>query len=68
MSHYNNIVFLFRCRNKVAHRGELIYKDDSGILHPVDNDKLAEWWKSVTVLREWLLARAKEQEKIMTTS
>jgi len=62
-SHYNNIEFLFRSRNKVAHRGELIYRDGSGVLHPVDKDKLAEWWESVTILRAWLLAKAKEQEE-----
>ncbi|MCX6677566.1 MAG: hypothetical protein NTU95_06430 [Methanothrix sp.] len=66
-SHYNNIDFLFRCRNKVAHRGELIYRDGSGILHPVDKDKLEEWWESVTILRAWLLAKAKEQEETKPT-
>jgi hypothetical protein len=62
-SHYNNIELLFRSRNKVAHRGELVYRDSSGVLHPVDKDKLAEWWESITILRAWLLANAKEQEE-----
>ena len=53
--HYENIDFLFRCRNKVAHRGELKYRDDSGE-HLVDNDILASWWESVVTLLEWLHA------------
>jgi hypothetical protein len=74
MPHYKNIDSLFQCRNKVAHRGELKYKDESGMLRPVDKDKLAEWWSSVEILRAWLLAKAKEQEaanlpeKMNTTS
>jgi hypothetical protein len=60
--HYNNIDFLFRGRNKVAHRGKLIYRDGSGALHPIDNYKLEEWWKSVRILHAWLLAQVKEQE------
>ena len=54
--HYDNIDSLFRCRNKVAHRGELIYKDDYGILHSVDKDLLTVWWDSVAVLLVWLHA------------
>ena len=67
-SHYDNIDFLFRCRNKVAHRGELIYKDQSGILYSVDDDKLADWWESVEILRAWLQARAKELAATEPTS
>lgn len=59
MPHYKNIDSLFQCRNKVAHRGELKYKDDSGMLRPVDKDKLAEWWESVGILRAWLLAKGR---------
>ncbi|MCX6641835.1 MAG: hypothetical protein NTV15_00400 [Candidatus Bathyarchaeota archaeon] len=64
--HYDNIDLLFRCRNKVAHRGELKYKDNSGT-HPVDNDRLAEWWKSVGILRAWLLAKGREQDATTTS-
>jgi len=53
-SHYENIDFLFRCRNKVAHRGELTYKDDSGSVNPVDEKRLSEWWESVEILLDWL--------------
>ena len=55
-THYRNIDFLFRCRNKVAHRGELAYRDDSGILHPVTKSMLQVWWESVLTLLEWLKA------------
>ena len=54
-SHYKNIDFLFRCRNKVAHRGELIYRDDSGV-HTVDKEMLAVWWESALTLLKWLKA------------
>jgi hypothetical protein len=56
-SHYRNIDSLFRCRNKVAHRGELIYRDDSGV-HTVDKDIMAVWWESVLKLLEWLKENA----------
>jgi hypothetical protein len=46
-SHYDNIDFIFRCRNKAAHRGELTYRDDSGAMHSVNNETLAIWWDSV---------------------
>jgi hypothetical protein len=52
--HYKRIDTLFRCRNKVAHRGELIYRDDSGLIHEVAAPELAEWWMSVSHLRDWL--------------
>jgi hypothetical protein len=69
MDHYDNIDFLFRCRNKAAHRGELIYKDKSGILCSVDDSKLADWWESVEILRAWLQAiKAKELKATEPTS
>jgi len=51
---FRNIDFLFRCRNKVAHRGEITYKDDEGVSHAVSKDTLREWWKSVEILLDWL--------------
>lgn len=54
--HYKNIDFLFRCRNKVAHRGELTYRDDSGVMQPVNKDTLALWWESALTLLKWLKA------------
>jgi hypothetical protein len=53
-SAYQDIDNLFRCRNKVAHRGEVVYKDDSGGLNVIDLNTLAKWWQSVEALLEWL--------------
>lgn len=52
--HYRNIDYLFRCRNKVAHRGLLFYRDDRGENHKVDKATVADWWKSVTELMNWI--------------
>lgn len=53
-SDYVNINFLFRCRNKIAHRGEIIYKDANGRLRRMNQATLEKWWKSVDALLEWL--------------
>ena len=54
--HFNNIDHLFRCRNKVAHRGILSYRDDSGASIQVDYETVSSWWISVSTLIEWLNA------------
>lgn len=51
---YKHIDFLFRARNKVAHRGERIYRDDKGEKHKVDRPILESWWISVDILMNWL--------------
>ncbi|HDL02193.1 MAG TPA: hypothetical protein ENH23_08185 [candidate division Zixibacteria bacterium] len=51
---YKNIDYLFRCRNKIAHRGEIIYKDDSGNYQNVTKTTIEQWWKSVENLISWL--------------
>jgi hypothetical protein len=51
---YRNIDFLFRCRNKIAHRGEIRYRDDAGNTHDVDLSLLESWWESVERLTSWL--------------
>ena len=51
---YQNIDFLFRCRNKVAHRGENSYRDDKGKVRKVTPKTLHQWWSSVMGLMEWL--------------
>jgi hypothetical protein len=48
------IEYLFRCRNKVAHRGQAIYRDQSGTLRTPDEDTLLLWWQSVDDLLSWL--------------
>lgn len=51
---FESIDHLFRCRNKVAHRGVLLYKDDGGKLIEVDAAKIGVWWISIVELRTWL--------------
>lgn len=58
---FKNIDYLFRSRNKVAHRGEAIYKDDTGKLHIVDLKILMTWWKAVVQLQEWLQQNIKNK-------
>ena len=50
---YGHIDLLFRSRNKVAHRGKAIYRDDGGE-HTVDRHCLEEWWPSVDLLMNWI--------------
>jgi hypothetical protein len=52
--HFKNIDHLYRCRNKVAHRGALSYRDDNGFLHDVDETVAKSWWTSVDQLQNWL--------------
>lgn len=51
---YDDIDYLFRCRNKIAHRGVAIFKDKSAKMQTVDGKILEKWWNSVEVLFEWL--------------
>jgi len=51
---YRHIDFLFRCRNSVAHRAEVAYRDDGGVLHQVERETLDKWWQSLEVLGRWL--------------
>jgi Apea-like HEPN len=51
---YQKIDHLFRCRNKIAHRGELTFRDDSGKTVDVDAALVETWWHAVASLRTWL--------------
>jgi hypothetical protein len=51
---YRNIDYLFRCRNKIAHRGELSLRDDSGGKLLPDKKLIETWFKSVLALKAWL--------------
>lgn len=51
---YKDIDHLFRCRNKIAHRGELSYRDDSGVTQPVDYNTVESGWNSIMSLIEWI--------------
>lgn len=48
-----DIDHLFRARNKVAHRGEVTFRDDKGKQHTVDRALLERWWRSVEKLFAW---------------
>lgn len=54
LTDWQNIDHLFRCRNRVAHRGKLGYKNDSDESVEVSADTIEEWWKSVQALMRWL--------------
>lgn len=51
---YLHIVEVFRCRNKIAHRGRPIYKDEDGTLHQATIDTCEKWFESVRVMVKWL--------------
>ena len=50
---HTDIDHLFRARNKIAHRGEAVFRDDAGHLHTVDSKLLAQWWRSTQRLFAW---------------
>lgn len=49
--------YLFRCRNKVAHRGMAVYRDEAGKMQHADEDSLRGWWESIDILICWLAAK-----------
>jgi hypothetical protein len=52
---YDHVDHLFRCRNKVAHRGELVFRvGDTKIT--ADAKRIETWWASVDALIQWLAA------------
>lgn len=51
---FKNIDHLFRCRNKIAHRGELIFRNDSGQTILADKAIVEVWWNSILSLKKWL--------------
>jgi hypothetical protein len=51
---HENIDYLFRCRNKVAHRGAAMFRDYQGELHRADRTMIWKWWASVGKLMSWL--------------
>lgn len=51
---YKQIDHLFRCRNKIVHRGELVYRDDSGNLIKVNASEVEIWWHAVMKLKVWI--------------
>ncbi len=53
-NNYREIDHLFRCRNKIAHRGELTFRDDSGKPVVVEAPLVKNWWHAVHNLMIWL--------------
>jgi hypothetical protein len=53
-SQHKDIDHLFRCRNKIAHRGEAIFKDDKNNIIQADSDMVNSWYMSVMALQSWL--------------
>jgi hypothetical protein len=53
-NHFSNIDHLFRCRNKIVHKGKAIYHKDDGSENTIDKNTLQEWWASLEVLIEWI--------------
>jgi hypothetical protein len=51
--HYANIDHLFQCRNKVAHTGDLFYREKNSF-KTADYAVIAGWWDSVMTLINWL--------------
>jgi len=51
---FENIEYLFRCRNKIAHRGELTFKDINGTLQEATDAMAKKWYLSVRCLLMWL--------------
>ena len=58
---YKNIVRLFACRNKIIHRGRLIFIGDKDVPQIVNIEIAKAWYMSVRVLLRWL---GKQREKI----
>ena len=51
---FRNIDYLFRARNKIAHRGKILFRDDSGKSFEVSEEIIEEWWNSTQKLILWL--------------
>lgn len=43
-----------RCRNKIAHRGELSFRDESGTTIFAEEQLVKSWWEAVAHLNVWL--------------
>lgn len=59
---YRDIDYIFRCRNKIAHRGECKYRDDSGDWREVDIERLRSWWNSTLAMFNWLKVKTQSND------
>lgn len=55
---FRQLDYLFRCRNKIAHRGTPVFRDDSGSEETANAALLLEWWSAVKKAIEWLKGHA----------
>ena len=55
---HEQLDWLFRCRNKVVHRGELFFRDDAGTRRAVDQPQLKAWFFASECLLDWLEEKA----------
>lgn len=51
---YRSLDYLFRCRNKIAHRAVAQYRDETGVVCVVDRLTLETWWAAVDALFRWI--------------
>lgn len=51
---FKKLSYLFRCRNKVAHLGTPVFRDDRGLDVTANEALLLEWWYAVKKVIEWL--------------
>ncbi|AXW62553.1 hypothetical protein CJO94_12135 [Ralstonia solanacearum] len=54
---FRHLDHIFRCRNKIAHRGEARYRDDTGAWHQPDQELLRQWWKAAIDMFVWLQSK-----------
>ena len=54
---YENIDYLFRCRNKIAHKGKVAFKDKNGAWVYPDINLVKNWFESVENLLSWLSSK-----------
>jgi hypothetical protein len=52
---FESLEELFRCRNKLAHRGEAIYADKQGKVHEAGAQAVERWWNSAMKMAQWLI-------------
>lgn len=50
---YQQIDYIIRTRNKIAHRGEPVFKDDAGKQHTVDEKIIGKWFDTINKFYLW---------------
>jgi len=60
---YKHLDHLFRCRNKIAHRGVVLFRDDGAAWQEPTQELLLVWWKAVLEMFTWLEDKVHESEQ-----